>query len=118
MRHIEKRKPPGAPRAGFLLNLRILRELNDTVVASGAELVVIDAFGYVESNLGRNWKSDLVRSYCAENDIGHLLVSDRLLHANEAGIATRWDHDGHFNEAGNQILADAMYDFMTRERRL
>jgi lysophospholipase L1-like esterase len=33
--------------------------------------------------------------------------------ANRNGRATRWPHDGHFNEAGNEIFADALSEWLT-----
>jgi hypothetical protein len=113
VKHGPQRRPPVAPDATFLVNLRIIRELKDVVEASGATLAVIDAFRYFDNDPATSWQSNLLESFCAENEVGYLSVSQRLLRHNEEGEATRWDHDSHLNEAGNQILAEAIYDFMT-----
>jgi hypothetical protein len=32
--------------------------------------------------------------------------------AHRQRISTHWPHDGHFNEAGNAIFADSMYEWL------
>ena len=104
--------PPEAPDAVFLLNLRILRELKERVEASGARLDVIDAFEYFASGPKTRWESGLLRSFCAEHGIGYRSVATPLLRANASGVATRWTYDGHFNVAGNRILAETLYELV------
>jgi hypothetical protein len=42
-------------------------------------------------------------------------LAEPLLAANRGGRPTRWPHDGHFNEAGNEIFADALYAWMAAQ---
>ena len=114
VRSSQRRSQSRSPAAAFRVNLRILDELKEAAEDSGAKLAVIDAFRYFAKKPGAGGRSEQLKSFCAEQSIGYFSVSDRLLRADEDGVTTRWPYDRHFTEAGNRILAEAMYDFMTR----
>ena len=93
------------------VNLKIIEELGKQVKSSGAHLIVIDAsqyFGDQES------VSNALKKLSAENGFGYIPLYDFLLKANAEGISTTWAHDGHFNEAGNEILANTLSDWITQ----
>ena len=93
------------------VNLKIIGELGKQVKSSGAHLIVIDAsqyFGDQES------VSNALKKLSAENGFGYIPLYDFLLKANAEGISTTWAHDGHFNEAGNEILANTLSDWITQ----
>ena len=94
------------------LNLEIMKELGRAVRTTGGRLVVLDASRYFDSRKIRLEKA--LKSFCAEQQLGYIPVSQALLRANQNGRPTRWSLDAHFNEAGNDILADAMYQWMLR----
>jgi lysophospholipase L1-like esterase len=93
------------------VNLKVIEVLGEQVKNSGAHLIVIDAsqyFGDQES------VSNALKKLSTENGFGYIPLYDFLLKANANGISTRWAHDGHFNEAGNEILANTLYDWITQ----
>lgn len=105
---------PGAraPDAGPLLavNLRILEVLARQVKGRGGRMVLADAGSYFGTP---SKTSEALKRLCNEHEIGYVPLGDRLLEANRTGRATRWAHDGHFNEAGNQVFAASLSEWMT-----
>jgi hypothetical protein len=91
------------------LNLRILQELGTQVRAAGAELVVVDLAAHFK---GGGPLSRTLAQFCSENAFGYVALAGRLAMAKRQGIPTRWPHDGHLNEAGNEIFADAMHEWL------
>ena len=100
-----------APDTGPLLavNLRILEELARQVEARGGRLVLADGGAYFGGSSGT---SEALERLCAEHEIGYVPLGERLSEANRTGRATRWAHDGHFNEAGNQVFAESLSEWM------
>jgi hypothetical protein len=89
------------------VNLKVIETLAEEVKHSGADLVIVDlspVFGPRGARFG-----DALRTVCVKVRCGYLPAGEELRAANERGLATRWAYDGHFNETGNAILADAMY---------
>jgi hypothetical protein len=95
----------------LLVNLKVIEELGQEVGRRNGTLVIVDAARYSNSS---DMLSQTIERFCTEKRFGYVPLSDYLLKANKNGIATRWVHDGHFNEAGNAIFAEAIYDWMVR----
>ena len=89
----------------FALNLLILEELQRATARAGTRLAVVDASRYLGS---REDCAQRLRGFCADHGLGYVPLSDDLLEANAAGVATQWRHDGHFNRAGNEIFAESL----------
>jgi hypothetical protein len=89
------------------LNLRILEELGRQIREAGARFVVVDVARYF--NPQSTPLSTALEKLCTTQGFGYTSLSDPLIQANRDGIPTHWNHDGHFNEGGNRILAQAMY---------
>ena len=102
---------PGAQPAPDLLavNLRILEELARQIRARGGQLVLADACSYFGAPAGT---SEALTRLCREHAIGCVPLGDRLREENQSGRVTHWAHDGHFNEAGNQVFAASLFDWM------
>ena len=93
------------------VNMKIIEELGRNAVSTGSRLVVLDVsryFGDEES------VSSALKELCAKNGFGYIPLYEDLLKANMNGVSTRWAHDGHFNEAGNQILAKALFKWIAQ----
>ena len=95
------------------LNLKILEVLAEKVRDHGATLAVVDAARYFHPN--GDDLSKRLKLFCARRNLVHLPLSDALLQANVRGISTRWVHDSHFNEAGNEIFAEVMYKWLRED---
>jgi hypothetical protein len=107
---------PGVSASGQALidvNLRIIDELRAQVAAGGGRLVVVDACAFFG---GRPPVCQDLARFCTERDVGYVALSPRLRAANAAGRATRWADDGHFNETGNEVFAESMYDWLREQR--
>jgi hypothetical protein len=102
-----------APRANVAevraVNLEIICELGRQVENEGAKLVILDMTQYLGSDPDLSSELDAL---CTKKGFGYIPVYRDLQTANREGVATRWVHDGHFNEAGNRILADALYQWI------
>ncbi len=90
----------------FAINLKIINEINRKVISEGGRLVVLDVSRYFGDN---ETVSSALQELCNKNDIGYIPLYDDLLKAKRNGISTRWPHDAHFNEAGNEIMAKALF---------
>jgi len=101
----------GAPDAGppLAVNLRILEELARQVEERGGRMVLADGGSYFGTP---SESSEALKRLCNEHEIGYVPLGNRLLEAHRAGRATRWAHDGHFNEAGNQVFAASLSEWM------
>jgi hypothetical protein len=91
------------------LNLWIIEELAREVEADGAQLVLIDALGV---RYGSPEMIEYTRDFCAANGIGYIDLESTLQTTNE--VITN-PCDPHFNELGNQLVAEAMFDWLMVE---
>ena len=90
--------------------LRILEELAGQVQAQGGRIVLADACSYFGDP---SETSDALKQLSNQRQIGYLPLGDRLRVANQRGRPTRWAHDGHCNEAGNQVFAAALAEWIS-----
>ena len=107
--------PPRRVRVGvdkpiLDLNLRILAELGRQAERSDARMILVDVSRYF-SNTGR-FLPEALQGFCARRGFGYVDLSEPMLAANDAGVSTRWRHDAHFNGAGNEIFARAMFEWL------
>jgi hypothetical protein len=91
------------------INLKIIQEIGRQVVRAGGKLIVLDASRYFGDD---ETISVALRELCSKNDLGYIPLYDHLMKANSDGIPTRWARDGHFNEAGNDVLAKALLRYI------
>ena len=117
----EEESPAQRPRlkaANLEINLRIIQELGRQVRASGSQFVVID--DSENPSLGFSNARKRVKTLCETQGFGYVPFHADLVKARQRG-PIRWAHDYHFNDAGNEVLADAMarwmLEFTDREPR-
>jgi hypothetical protein len=96
------------------VNLKIIEELRRKADRVGSRLVVLDASQYFGD--GENI-SIALRETCTKNEMGYIPVYYDLLKANMEGTSTRWARDAHFNEAGNEILANALFRWISQNSK-
>lgn len=99
-------------RIFFPVNELVIRELDAQVRAGGARLVIVDYSRFMNrepSNAQRR-----LRSLCFRERIGYVDLSSPLLRSVEIGEPVTWTYDGHFNDRGNEIFAQALYDWLIR----
>jgi lysophospholipase L1-like esterase len=112
--------PPGpAPAAGaqpstdvLAVNLRILEELSRQIAARGGRLVIADGCSYFGAPSG---SSEALQQLSRAHEIGYVPLGERLRNANQDGRATRFPYDGHFNETGNQVFAEALFEWLAQQ---
>ena len=117
------RRPPAAASSGSerlpsedairAVNARILEELGRQVRDAGARLVLVDVARYLRP--GAEATSDLLDRLAREQGFGYVDLSPPLLRAEQRGEATRWLHDRHWNERGNEIFAAALARWIERD---
>ena len=92
------------------LNLLILAELGRQVEQSDGQLILVDVSRYFSQT--SQPLPVVLKAFCARGGFGYVDLSEPMLAANDAGVSTRWRHDTHFNEAGNEIFARAMFEWL------
>ncbi len=93
------------------VNLRIIEELGRKIDSLGSRLIILDASRYFGDS---ETVATALKGICVKHNFGYIALYDDLLKANANGVATRWRTDGHFNEAGNDILARAFFHWLTQ----
>ncbi len=109
--------PPDRPSARSSddvvgVGLALIRELNNQVRRTGARLTVVDTSEYFDRSARALWLTRQIRALCSREDIAYVPLSAALLEANRHGRSTRWRHDGHFNELGNEIFAETLFQWL------
>ncbi len=92
------------------INRKIIEELGRKVARAGSRLVIVDAARYFADD---EIISALLKEACSKNGFGYVPLYEDLLKSDAGGIPTRWARDGHFNEAGNEVFAQALFAWMT-----
>lgn len=99
--------------AAIALNLKILQHMGKKVRESGSKLILVDAtknivrYGQLPSALG----SKILEKFCKYNSIGYIPLHDQLNKSRRKGIATHWKYDWHFNETGQRIFFESMFNY-------
>jgi hypothetical protein len=93
------------------VNLKVIEVLGRKVESAGSRLIVLDASRYFGDHES---VSSALKELSEGNGFGYIPLYEHLLKANANGISTQWAHDYHFNEAGNVILANALYDWIAQ----
>lgn len=96
------------------VNLKIIEELGSRVTSKRGRLVILDASRYFGDDEA---VSSALKELCVKNRLGYIPLYDDLMKANMDGISTRWAGDSHFNEAGNQVLANALFVWITQHSK-
>ena len=103
--------PFDAERDLLMINLKIIEELGREVAGTGGRLIVVDATRYFGDD---ETVSTALKAVSSKNNLGYIPVYQTLLEANRAGISTKWPHDAHFNEAGNEILSRSLFAWIAQ----
>lgn len=102
--------PPSAPASSWRVNSLILEELARAVASAGARFAVVDA-----SLPGPGGTSQKLEAFSQRVGIGYVPLYRTLVESWQSGRATSWRTDSHFNERGNELFADAMFEWLERE---
>jgi hypothetical protein len=76
-------------------------------------LVVVDASRYFGDDA---IESTALQEFCARTRAVYIPFYKDLMKAYQSGIPTDWSYDGNLNEAGNTLLADALYRSLIQEQ--
>ena len=99
--------------AAIALNLKILQHMGEKVKESGSKLILVDAtknivrYGQLPSALG----SKILSEFCKLNGIGYIPLHDQLNKSQREGVKTHWKYDWHFNEIGQRIFFESMFNY-------
>ncbi|MBN2503357.1 MAG: SGNH/GDSL hydrolase family protein [Anaerolineales bacterium] len=92
------------------LNFRIIEELNNQVQADGGKLILVDAFLIFDN--GSAGLSERSRELCEEIGAGYVNLSEPIIESDEP---YDWVCDSHFNENGQRIFGDVMFEWLEEE---
>lgn len=92
------------------INLRIIKALGEDVRHRNAKLVLLDASQYFGDDPSI---SAALKRLSEQNNFGYVPIYSNLMAARLKGVVIRWPHDGHFNKTGNEIVATALYDWIS-----
>ncbi len=95
-------------------NLKIIEKLRDETAQASASLILVDATTHFEPTMSQT--SAEIRKFCSMNHIQYIALAPELDLANRQGRSTRWRHDAHFNETGNEVFAETMFRWFTNQR--
>jgi hypothetical protein len=93
-------------------NLKVLEELERETAAAHSVLVVVDASRYFGDDPSI---STALQELCARRGSVYVPFYQDLQKSAGKGIPVQWSHDGHLNEAGNALLADAIYRSLPKD---
>ena len=94
--------------------LKIIFEMAKAVRQDNAKLIVVDAsksfqrYGQLPAAL----VAKIMREFCKINNIGYIPLHDLLNQSQKKGEAIHWKYDYHFNEVGNKMFSDSMFDYL------
>ena len=96
------------------INLAVIRDFGIELRKHKTQLIVLDACTFFNPDLETTSKQ--IRDFCLQQDVHYIDLSKKLLEAEAKGISTHWYDDGHFNETGNQILAETVAEWLQRNK--
>ena len=94
----------------YEVNLELLKEFERETRNAGSQLGIVDSFTYFNSITEE--ESVKLRDFCREQGIGHIPLSPLLLEAVETGNSPRFKYDAHYNDVGNALFAQVVYDWI------
>ena len=100
------------------LNLKVIHYMAKTVQQNGSKFVVVDAtkslprYGQLPAALG----TKIMEKFCELNNIGYIPLHDQLNKFNKEGVVTHWKYDYHFNEDGQKIFSNSMFDYLKKNK--
>ena len=88
--------------------------MRSDVESYGGNLIIVDSTSnrIKKGRLPASLRSTILEYYCSVNKIGYIPLYKDLNIANSNGKKTSWSFDGHFNEYGTKIFAEAMYRWL------
>jgi hypothetical protein len=95
--------------ATIALNLKILLELAREAEEQGCRVIIVDTSRYFYSKTALPPR---LRAFCEEHHLGYLPLFRPLLQAERQGLRVQLPLDTHFNDLGNEIAANALYEWM------
>jgi hypothetical protein len=94
-------------------NLKVLEELQRQTTAAHSVLVIVDASRYFGDDPSI---STALQDLCLRGSSVYVPFYKDMQEASAKGIPLHWSHDGHLSEAGNALLADALYRSLVQDR--
>jgi hypothetical protein len=94
-------------------NLKVLEELQRQATAAHSVLVIVDASRYFGDDPSI---STALQDLCLRGSSVYVPFYKDMQEASAKGIPLHWSHDGHLSEAGNALLADALYRSLVQDR--
>ena len=94
--------------------LKTIFEMAKTVQQDKAKLVVVDATKSLQryGQLPAALLAKIIREFCKFNNIGYIPLHDPLNKSRNNGETIHWKYDYHFNETGNKIFSDSMFNYL------
>ena len=103
---------------GIALNLKVIHLMAKVVQENGSKLVLVDStknivrYGQLPAALG----TKIMEKFCELNNIGYIPLHDQLNKFNKEGVVTHWKYDYHFNEDGQKIFSNSMFDYLKKNK--
>ena len=106
--------PPGDEFSVLDLNYAILERLAEHVQSDDAQLIFIDIFDYLEDfareEMGSGVLVEQNLAFAEANDMGYVNLSTVFRQANDR---IQFPCDGHFTSLGNQLFAEAIFEWVS-----
>jgi hypothetical protein len=98
-----------------LVNLKLIQELGQKIKNQNekSDFIIMDSFQFhSESVPPIQFASNWLKALSKYTGFGYIPVYKNLNHSKGQGENPIWRYDSHFNETGNQILANVMFDYL------
>lgn len=96
-----------------LVNLKTLKMLGEQVLGLSKDFIVVDSFQFHNDSIppvqfASNWLNELSKF----SNYGYIPLYEKLNRSKDEGNSLTWKYDPHLNEIGNEVFADAMFEYL------
>lgn len=95
------------------LNLEVIKAFGKELKEHNTQFVILDACTFFNPKLAMT--SQQIYDFCRQNNFHHIDLSKKMTEAQEKGLTVRWPDDGHFNQEGNRVLAEAVAEWLNEK---
>ena len=99
-----------------IVNLKTLKFLGENILSKKSDFIIIDSFQFHSQSIPpTQFASKWLKNLSEYSNFGYIPLYEKLNKSRRYGNSPIWKYDAHLNELGNQIFADAMFDYLKQK---
>jgi hypothetical protein len=99
-----------------LVNLKLIQVLGNSVKQNKGQFIIIDTFKfYNRSTPPLDFSSEFLQNLSKFSNFGYIPLYNKLDNAKDNGTPVTWKYDPHLNELGNEIFANALFNYLEKK---